>query len=427
MSSEQRVSRRGFLQTAGTAAGAAAFPTILTSPVLGAPGVEPPSEQIRLGFIGVFNRGMQNMRPLMKHVVAVCDVDKTVLAAAKAAVDKANGGNCLAYTDYRKLLENKEIDAVVISTPDHWHALQTIDACEAGKDVYCEKPLSLTIHEGREMVKAARKYKRIVQTGSQQRSDDKFRTACEMVRSGRIDHVHSVRVGLPGVNFKEPARPDSDPPSELDYNMWLGPAPWRPYNKNRVHYNFRFFWNYSGGQMTNFGAHHLDIAQWGLGMDDSGPVSIEAKAQFHPEGLYEVPNTFEVTYKYANGVTLVCGSGPGFKQGATFEGNRGSIYVTRGKLEATPAELLQEPIKADEVNLYRSTDHYRNWLDCIKSRKTPICDVEIGHRSATVCHLGIIAIRSGRKVAWDPKEEKILGDKEQARMTHYDYREPWKL
>ncbi len=427
MSDEKRISRRDILRAAGATAGAAAFPAIITGPALGAPGVEPASERLRIGFIGVLNRGMQNMRPLMKHAVAVCDVDRNVLAAAKAAVDKANGGDCQAYTDYRKLLENKEIDAVVISTPDHWHALQTIHACQAGKDVYCEKPLSLTIREGREMVKAARRHQRIVQTGSQQRSDAKFRRACELVRSGKIGKVHTVRVGIPGVNFKEPARPDSEPPSELDYNFWLGPAPLRPYNKNRVHYNFRFFWDYSGGQMTNWGAHHLDIAQWGLGMDDSGPISAEGTGVFHPQMAYEVPERFQVTYKYANGVTLICGSGPEFRAGTTFEGDRGTIFVTRGKLEATPAELLAEQLGENDVHLYESGDHYRNWLDCIKSRKLPICDVEIGHRSATVCHLGTMAIRTGRKIDWDPKAEKIQGDAVLARRVHYDYRGPWKL
>src|SRR4051812_16079929 len=227
-----RITRRGLLGAAGAALGAAAFPTILTGTALGADGVEPASERIRIGFIGVKNRGMQNLSPLMKYAVAVCDVDKNVLAAAKAAVEKKNGGTCAAYSDYRKLLEDKDIDAVVVSTPDHWHALITIDACAAGKDVYCEKPLSLTVAEGRAMVRAARRYNRIVQTGSQQRSDDRFRRACELARSGYIDNVHTVRVGIPGVNFSPKPVPDSAPPPELDYELWLGPAPERPYNVN---------------------------------------------------------------------------------------------------------------------------------------------------------------------------------------------------
>jgi predicted dehydrogenase len=408
--------RREFLRVTGAAAAAAAFPTVIPSSAFGA------NERVRLGFIGVRNRGMQNLKPLMQHAVAVCDVDSKVLEAAKAAVEKANG-KCEAYSDYRKLLESKDIDAVVISTPDHWHAIQTIDACAAGKDVFCEKPLTLTLDEGKAMIKAARKYNRIVQTGSQQRSGLEFQKAVELVRGGTIGKVHTVRVGLPGVNMTGPAVPDSNPPPELDFNFWLGPAPDRPYNANRVHYYFRFFWNYSGGQQTNFGAHHLDIAQWGLGMDESGPVSAEGTAKYHPTGLYEVPATFSLTYTYANGVKLICGSGPEFRGGTLFEGDKGSVYVNRGRLEVKPGELFSEPTPKNNAE----AAHYANFLECIKTRKLPICDLAIGHRSATVCHLGNIALRSGRKVTWDPVKEQITGDREQAQMAHYGYRSPWKL
>lgn len=412
------MNRRDLLKQSAVAAGAAAFPTIIPRAALGA------SEQVRLGFIGVRNRGLQNLAPMMQHAVAVCDVDRDVLAAAKAKVEKANGRECRAYSDYRKLLESKDIDAVVISTPDHWHALQTIDACAAGKDVYCEKPLTLTIREGRRMVAAARRYNRIVQTGSQQRSDDKFRLACELVRNGRLGRIRSIEVGLPGPNWTPPPVPDEPPPAELDYDFWLGPAPYRPYNRKRVHYLFRFFWNYSGGQLTNFGAHHLDIVQWALGMDNSGPVSAEATATFQKDGWYETPEKFEITYHYADGTPVRCGTG--HRGGITFIGEKGTLWVTRGKLEG-PGEILESSFSGDDTRLYVSADHYRNFLECVKSRKLPICDVEIGHRSATVCHLGNIAVRSGRKVRWDPQSEKVVGDAEQARMTHYDYRGSWKL
>jgi predicted dehydrogenase len=293
--------------------------------------------------------------------------------------------------------------------------------------VYCEKPLSLTISEGRAMVNAARATNRIVQTGSQQRSTDNFRRACELVRSGRIGKVHTVRVGIAGVNFgkKKPISDATSPPPELDYDFWLGPAPFRPYHAKHVHYNFRFFWDYSGGQMTNWGAHHLDIAQWGLGMDDSGPVKIEGKARYDAEKQFEVPEWCDVHYEYANGVKLICGQGE--KGGTTFEGENGKLYVSRDKLEATPAALLETPIAEADVHLYESSDHHGNWLDCIHSRKLPICDVEIGHRSATVCHLGNIAIRSQKTVHWDPVKEKIIGDDEVAKMTSRPYRAPWSL
>ncbi len=433
--SEARITRRNFLQQTGSAAAGVglglAVPTILGQQAVAAPETVPNGKRIRLGFIGVANQGTNNLKAYFKQpladVVAVCDVDRNFLAKAKALVEEQTGHACAAYSDYRKMLESKDIDAVVITTPDHWHALPTIHACEAGKDVFCEKPLSLTIAEGRAMVNAARKHKRIVQTGSQQRSDAKFRRACELVRSGRIGKIHTVKVGIPGVNMKGPAAPDTAPPPELDYDFWLGPAPKRPYNPNRVHYYFRFFWDYSGGQMTNWGAHHLDIAQWGLGKDDSGPTSAEGTAKFHEEGLYEVPRTFEITYKYADGVTLLCGCGEGFRNGTTFEGDKGTIFVTRGKLEASDPAILETPLTERDVRLYVSENHHRNWLECIQTRKLPICDVEIGHRSATVCHLGNMAIRSGRKVVWDPKKEQVIGDAAQAEMVSRPYRAPWRL
>jgi predicted dehydrogenase len=303
--------RREFLRRAGAGAALggvfAALPATLARSMMAGARAESANDTIRVGVIGVGRQGKSNMNALMKHVVAVCDVDRDHLAEAKRLVEKANGNTCAAFGDYRKLLDARDVDAVVVATPDHWHALATIHACLAGKDVYCEKPLSLTVAEGRAMVRAARQEKRVVQTGSQQRSAANFRLACELVRNGHLGRIHTVKVGLPGVNFKGPSVPDSDPPPELDYDFWLGPAPLRPYNVKRVHYNFRFFWDYSGGQMTNWGAHHLDIAQWGLGMDDSGPVSIEGKARYNKDGWYEVPESFEIVYKYPGDVTVFCG------------------------------------------------------------------------------------------------------------------------
>lgn len=423
MSDANRTSRRAFLGTAA-AASALALPLFVPRAVLGGPGFTAPSDRVNVGFVGVANQGTQNLRALMRHAVAVCDVDAKHLGEAQAKADKA-GRPCQAYDDYRRLLDDKNVDAVVVTTPDHWHALIAIDACQAGKDVYCEKPLTLTIAEGQAMVAAARANKRIVQTGSQQRSDAKFRQACELVRSGRIGKVHTVRAGISGVNFRGERAADCDPPSELNYDFWLGPAPLRPYNPRRVHYNFRFFWDYSGGQLTNWGAHNLDIAQWGLGMDESGPVSIEGKARYEPTGLYDVPQWCEVVYKYADGTTVLCGQDqPG---GTTFEGERGTIHVDRKRLTAEPAALLQQPLSAGDVRLYESNDHYANWLDCIKTRELPICDVAIGHRSATVCHLGNIAIRTGRRISWDPAAEAIVGDDAAQAMLARPYRAPWSL
>lgn len=304
----------------------------------------------------------------------------------------------------------------------------TIHAYQAGKDVYCEKPLTLTIAEGRAMVHAARKHSRIVQTGSQQRSDVRFRKACELVRNGALGKLHTIKVGLPGPNWIDRAKmpvPDSDPPPRLDYDLWLGPAPERPYNANRVHYLFRFYWDYSGGQQTNFGAHHLDIAQWGLRMDDSGPTSIQGTATYHPQGWYETPDTARITYTYANGVKLLCSLGKGgYPGGTTFEGEKGTIFVDRSKIVLNPPEMAQH---TGDVKLYVSNNHYQNFLDCVKTRKTPICDLEIGHRSATVCHLGDIAVRVGRPIKWDPIKEEIIGDSEAATWVSKNYCKPWTL
>ena len=420
-----KATRRGFLQSAAGIGLAAGFPTIIPSSALGRDGATPPSERVRIGHIGVGNQGRGNLKALLKQTVAVCEVDKTRLDEAHKTVETANGGTCAAFGDYRRLLDRKDIDAVVITVPDHWHALITVDACAAGKDVYCEKPLSLTVVEGRAMVEAARRFGRMVQTGSQQRSDDKFRLACELVRNGYLGKIKTIKVGIPGNNFKGPAVADSAPPAELDYNFWLGPASKKPYNEKHVHYNFRFFWDYSGGQMTNFGAHHLDIARWALGRDESGPIKIEGKAKYTPGVDYEMPDWCEVDYTYDDGVIVHCGQD--HKGGVTFEGEKGTLFVTRGKIESTPGDILKQVLKNTDTHLQVSKNHHQNWLDSIKSRKLPICDVAIGHRSATVCHLGNIALRTGRTIHWDPTAEKIVGDSDAAKMLSRPYREPWHL
>ena len=421
--------RRGFLSS-GLAAGALlALPKSVYHAALLAE--EKPSGKIRIGVIGTGGQGKANMKAILQNVAAVCDVDRNHLAEA-AKLAESSDPKVAAHADYRKLLDDKTLDAVLIATPDHWHALQTIHACEAGKDVYCEKPLTLVIAEGRAMVNAARKHKRIVQTGSQQRSDAKFRQACELVRSGALGKIHTVKVGLPGPNFKAPGVPDGNAPANLDYDLWLGPAPEQPYNEKRVHYLFRFFWDYSGGQQTNFGAHHLDIAQWGLGTDATGPTKIEGKATFNKDKWFETPETAHVTYRYDGGVKVLCSLGGGkdaYAGGTTFIGEKGELAVTRGKIELKldGEKFAPDKFPVAEIKLYASANHHKNWLECIKSRKPPICDVEIGHRSATVCHLGNIALRTGKVITWDPAKEEITGDAEAAKLVTKEYRKPWKL
>jgi len=419
-----RSSRRSFLRKSSTAVATAfAAPIILPARAFGA------NERIAVGAIGVRNQGAGNVQRFLAagaDVVAICDVDSKVASAAVDVVSQ-KGPAPKVFGDYRQMLDDKGIDAVVITTPDHWHALMTIDACRAGKDVYCEKPLSLTIAEGRRMVNAAREHKRIVQTGSQQRSSSEFRRACMLVRNGFVGDVKEVLVGIPGPNHPGSIGVEEMVPPELDYQMWLGPAPLKPYHSKRLHYNFRFWWDYSGGQMTNFGAHHLDIAQWGLGMDNSGPVSVGGTAEFHPQMLHEVTERCRITYSYANGVRMTLGQGQqDIAEGTTFIGTKGRVAVGRGQLTTEPAELTMTSLDGAELTqLYRSDDHTKDFLDCMRTRELPICDVEVGHRSATVCHLGNLVARLGRPVKWDPTTETCPGDAEAQGMIDRPYRAPW--
>jgi predicted dehydrogenase len=386
------------------------------------------NERITLGFIGLGGQGSGHLRGLLGkpqvQVRAACDVFEENRMNAKLRTDERYGNqDCAAYKDFRELLDRGDIDAVVIATPDHWHTRIAISACEAGKDIYCEKPLTLTINEGKALVRAVRRYGRVFQVGSQQRSDRLFRFACELVRSGRIGNVQTVRVFLPD-GPTGGWEPDTEPPTGLDWNMYLGPAPWVPYNKARTFWNFRWFWDYSGGQMTDWGAHHMDIAQWGLGTELSGPISAEGKGVPPTDGIYETFVRFEVTYKYPNGVTMIATSP---ERGTRFEGTDGWVQVWRGGMDAQPKDLLYETLGPEDVHLYESNDHHGDWLNCIRTRQRPICDVEIGHRSVSVAHLGNIAMRLGRKVQWDPQREEFVNDDEANRWLFKPYRAPWYL
>src|SRR5579864_5093904 len=432
MTNRERVTRREFVRAAGVAALAA--PTIISGTALGSQDKPPPSERITLGFIGVGKQNLGHLKHFVKRsdtqVLAVCDVDTTRRENAKKAVeDQYSEGErkdykgCQAYNDFRELLARDDIDAVVIATPDHWHAIPVIEACKAGKDIFCEKPLSLTIHEAKAMIDAARKFKRVFQTGSQQRSeyDGKFRKACEYVLSGRIGKVQTVHVGV-----GDPSHwcdlPEETMEPGLDWDRWLGPAPMRPYNSvlspRGVHDHFpnwRSYREYSGGGMTDFGAHHFDIAQWGLGMDESGPVEI-----IPPR---DEKSNRGVKYIYANGVEMIHG-GP---DGITFVGTHGLVAVDRDRLTSVPEKILKDPLGDSDVHLFKSPGHYQNWLDCIKSRERPICDVEIGARSVTVCHLGNLVYWNRRKLRWDPQAWQFVGDSEANSWLDRERREPWHL
>ena len=417
------VTRRDFLKGSALAAGAAiAWPTIVPSSVFGA---NAPSNRITMGCIGTGGQGSGNMRGFNAksgcQVIAVCDVDAGHRESARKRVG-LDPKSC--YNDFREVLARTDIDAVSIATPDHWHVPTSIAAVRTGKDVFCEKPLTLTIAEGRVLADEVKRYGRVFQTGSQQRSGSEFRKACELVVNERIGKLHTMRVGISGNNRTcEPTWTPEPVPEGFDYDLWLGPAPWEPYHTQRCHYQFRFILEYSGGQMTNWGAHHLDIAQWGNQSDDTGPVEIRGKGEFPKTGLFTTALNAEVEYTYASGVKIFLNKGGGTR----FEGTEGWIYVNRGKLEAEPKSLLTSVIGPDEIHLYESRDHKQNFLDCIKSRKDPICNAEVGHRSSTVCHLGNIAMLLDRPLKWDPQKEQFIGDDEANRMTWHPRRSPWRL
>ena len=457
-------SRRDFLKTAAATLGTAVcVPQLVPASVLGA---QAPSNRIHVAVIGNGNQATLDLPAFLNQddtqVVAVCDVNTASYGyktpdqflGRKPAQEKVNAfyatkqasgqfRGCNAYSDFRDVLGRSDIDAVAIIVPDHWHGLMTVMAAKAGKDIYCEKPLSLTIRQGQAMVKAVRQYGRILQTGSHYRSSPANRFACELVRNGRIGRIKRILAMVAENNAVSPG-PGWKPmpvPEGFDYETWLGPAPKAAYHKDRCLYRFRFILDYSGGQTTNFGAHSNDIAQWAMGMDNSGPIEVEdLGSEWPPAGsLFTTPVKVGFRAKYANGVELLCQTGrPGF--GTRFEGTEGCVEFGYKGVQTEPASLKTSKIGPNEIHLPVSNanrtlesskhyipDHVRNFLDCVKSRKDPVEPVEAGHRTATVCHLGNIAMRLKRKVQWDPAKEEFVNDDEASRMLDRPMRGPWHL
>lgn len=392
-----------------------------------------PNDTITLGAIGVGGQGVGIMKAALRHkgvrVVAVCDVDAERRKKAIEEVRKITEGAEVAdYNDFRELVARDDLDAVTVGTVDHWHALTSIAAMRDGLDVYCEKPLALTIAEGQAMVKATAKYDRIFQTGNMQRSDRRYRLACELVRNGRIGKVHTVEARI-GENPTGGPYQTSDVPPGLDWDFWKGPTPDVPYVKEKCHYTFRWWYDYSGGKLTDWGAHHNDIAQWALGKDDTGPVAVTAVGTDQPKDKlsFDCHNHFTVTYEYADGTRLVTTSEG--ENGNRFIGDDGWIFVSRTRIEASDPALLKAELPANAVKLYESNDHMGNFLDGVRTRVRPICDIGVGHHSANVCHIGAIALRLGIPLRWDPAAERFTGpgaDKANA-MIAREYRSPWKL
>jgi predicted dehydrogenase len=426
-----RPTRRDFLKAAGALA---AVPCVVPSSALGLQAAAP-SARITTALIGSGSRGRQIVAGGDK-VVAVCDVDAKFREQSKAMVDALMGDtSCAAYTDFREVLDRDDIDAVVVATPDHWHVPMSVAAVQAGKAVYCEKPLTLTIQEGRILADVVRRYGAILQVGSQQRTDEKFIRACELVRNGRLGEIKRVEVVIFARAGRAAANWEPQPvPPELDYDLWLGPAPWAPYHRDRCHYNFRFVSDYSGGDMTNWGAHHLDIAQWALDCDDSGPTEVVAAGKRNANGLHDAWYDVTAEYAYPGGVTVALRSGGSEVRtgGVRFIGSEGSVWVSRELLDADPKSLLTAQIAPNEIHLGPTAGdgtHMGVWLDAIRKRNPRSVNVsaEIGHRSATVCHLANISMDLGRRVVWDPAAETFPGDDEANRLSWRPMREPWRL
>ena len=431
--------RREFIaKTSSLVAAAFAAPTIVPSNVFGRNGNILPSEKITMACIGVGWQGTGNMENFLREsdcrVVAVCDVDKHHLANGKHIVDqKYRNNDCKTYEDFRDVMARDDIDSVMLGLPDHWHAIIAIAAANSGKDIYGEKPLSHSLVEGRAMVNAVNQNRVIWQTGSWQRSESNFRFGAELVRNGRIGKVHTVEVGLPAghADFARTFGQDQlqPPPAELDYDFWLGPAPYAPYAVERVHKNWRWHLNYGGGQIMDWVGHHNDIAHWGLGFDATGPIAVKGRGEYPKSGIRDTAVKYWVDCEYAGGVKSVLAGGyPEIRGGTRWIGDLGWIYVTRGgTIEAEPHSLLREQFGPKEVHLLRSPGHFRNFLDCIKTREQALTPCETAHRSATPGHLGQIAMLLGRKLKFNPETEEIIGDATASSMLSRSYRAPWRL
>jgi predicted dehydrogenase len=417
-------------------AGAIGFPYFVPSSALGKGEAAAPSNRITLGMIGVGDHGRSiNLKGFLAQpdakVLAVCDVDPKQIEKARKLVNrKYDNDDCAVYKDFRDVLARKDIDAVMISTPDHWHVPISIAAAKAGKDVCCEKP-TLTIQEGRVLCDAIKRYGRVFQMSTEDRSIYVYHRMAELVRNCRIGKLHTIRVGLrSGWRIRGDqanVRRQQPPPEGFDYNMWLGPAPYAPYASGRCHWNFRWILDYSGGQLTDWGAHIVDTAQWGNDTEQTGPVEIEGKGIFPDDGLYNTATEYRIEYKYANGVTMIVSSGG---VSIRFEGTEGWVGNTgwRGHLQAEPKSILDSKIGPDEVHLYTEpAGEHRNFLDCVKSRRDPYFPVEVGHRCCTILHLGNISMLLGRKLRWNPDTERFVDDDQADRMLSRPMRSPWHL
>lgn len=420
-----RTSRRRFLQSA--------FPLILPAATLGRAGATAPNSRVRLACIGLGGQGTSNLRAFLAdervQVVALCDVDSKHLERA-AALAKVGAGDC--HRDFREVLARADVDAVMNATPDHWHAGVAVAAAKAGKDLYSEKPLGGSIADGRAICRAVAEHRRILQCGTWRRSGLKVRMACERVRNGYIGELKQIEIGVPGAfairggfTGQEAAEPV---PAGFDYERWLGPSPARPYTAARCHFNFRWIDEYAPGYITDWGAHFLDVAQWGAGMDDTTPVEVEARdVRRRANSLYDAPEQFHIEYRYANGVRIVMTSTDDkTKWGTRFVGSEGWIYTESEILKASDDAILRAKLKPGDTRLYESKHHHRNFIDAVLSRGPTAAPAEAAQRAATTCQLGAIAASLGKPLKFDPVAERFADEAANALLAK-PVRAGWKL
>ena len=429
-------SRREFVRRSATAvAGAFVLPSIIPSTAIGMGGKLPPSDRIVFGIIGTGSQGMSDCRDFLRlnkevQFTALCDVDSSRLAKAKELIDKENkSSDCRTYGDYRELLANETVDAMLIALPDHWHGIIYSEVANKKINVYGEKPICRTIEDGKTIVKAVKNNGIIWQTGSWQRSQANFHKGAELAINGRAGKIKRIEVGLPDGGRGVGTPPVKEVPPELNWEMWLGPALKVPY-RGVSHWDWRWILDYSGGQLTDWAGHHIDIANWGAGLEHTGPVEIYGEGVYPAEGIYNAPVEYDFMCKYANGIEMRVANSSRMPHGmgTTWYGDLGWIHVDRGnRISASDPKILEEIIGENEIHLYKSDDHYQNFIDCVRSGKETIAPVDVAFRAISVGLLGEIAMTTGQVIKWDPEKEEIIGNPRASRLLSRPYRQPWTL
>lgn len=435
----QGITRRRLLSSAAAAGAAAmAAPYFVPAASLGASGAAAPSDRVGLAIVGVGARGNNHTRSLLgrsdSRLVAACDANKPkadklakqIDARYAAQAGKPGFTGCGSYSDFREVLARPDVDAVFLCAPENWHAVMAAMAVQAGKDVYCEKALTLTVDEGRKLCRTVRRYGRVLQVGTQQRSDGRFRHACELAINGYLGKLRRVEVGVPGGRALPIAKP-TPVPAGLDYDLWLGPAPHTPHNDLKCTFNWYFMSDYCAGWVQSWGVHHCDIALWGAPSLLASPLEVSGTAVFPTDGAADTSITWNVEFRAADGVEMGFADNRRFRQGVKFIGDKGWVHVRRGGISSEPASLIQTAIKLSERRLYESRDHHGNFIECIHNRRDPVAAVENGHQATTLSLIADIATRVGRKLTWDWRSETFVGDDDANRYLARAMRSPWVL